>query len=276
MTLATPNILTAPERTLRLLSCNILAGASVQRYSDYVTRSVNAVLPGRSKLANLDSLAELLHEFDVVGLQEADAGSLRSGFLNQTRYIAEASGMPYWSHQPNRPMARVAHSANGLLSRIEPSEVIDYPLPGRIKGRGALFVRFGEGTEALVIVIAHLSLGAAARMGQLAFIGELLAPFPHAVLMGDLNTEPSSSEMRQLFSRTALQPPPVTTPTFPSWKPRRALDHILTSADIKLDRMWTLPRAFSDHLPLAAEIRLPLSLAQAAGAATTDEAAPRT
>lgn len=266
MTRFTPPSTLAPERTLRLLSCNILAGASVQRYTDYVTRSVNAVLPGRSKLENLDSLAELLHEFDVVGLQEADAGSLRSGFLNQTRYIAEAAGMPFWSHQPNRPMARVAHSANGLLSRIEPTEVIDYPLPGRIKGRGALFVRFGEGTEALVVVIAHLSLGAAARMGQLGFIAELLAPYPHAVLMGDLNTEPTSPEMRRLFEKTALQMPTISTPTFPSWKPRRALDHILTSADIKLDRTWTLPRAFSDHLPLAAEIRLPLALAEAAGA----------
>jgi endonuclease/exonuclease/phosphatase family metal-dependent hydrolase len=266
MTRSSPNPSPAPERTLRLLSCNILAGASVQRYSDYVTRSVNAVLPGRSKLANLDSLAELLHEFDVVGLQEADAGSLRSGFLNQTRYIAEAAGMPFWSHQPNRPMARVAHSANGLLSRIEPTEVIDYPLPGRIKGRGALFVRFGEGPDALVMVVAHLSLGAAARMGQLAFIAELLAPYPHAVLMGDLNTEPTSPEMRVLFDKTALQMPIVNTLTFPSWKPRRALDHILTSADIKLERTWTLPRAFSDHLPLAAEIRLPLALAEAAGA----------
>lgn len=269
MTRFTPPSVIAPERTLRLLSCNILAGASVQRYSDYVTRSVNAVLPARSKLDNLDSLAQLLHEFDVVGLQEADAGSLRSGFLNQTRYIAEAAGMPYWSHQPNRPMARVAHSANGLLSRIEPSEVIDYPLPGRIKGRGALFVRFGTGTDALVVVIAHLSLGAAARMGQLGFIAELLAPFPHAVLMGDLNTEPTSPEMRRLFEKTALQAPAVSTPTFPSWKPRRALDHILTSADITLDRTWTLPRAFSDHLPLAAEIRLPLALAEAAGALPT-------
>ena len=268
MTRFTPPSILAPERTLRLLSCNILAGASVQRYTDYVTRSVNAVLPGRSKLENLDSLAELLHEFDVVGLQEADAGSLRSGFLNQTRYIAEAAGMPFWSHQPNRPMARVAHSANGLLSRIEPTEVIDYPLPGRIKGRGALFVRFGTGTEALVVVIAHLSLGAAARMGQLGFIAELLAPYPHAVLMGDLNTEPTSPEMQRLFEKTALQMPAISTPTFPSWKPRRALDHILTSADIKLDRTWTLPRAFSDHLPLAAEIRLPLALAEAAGAAT--------
>jgi endonuclease/exonuclease/phosphatase family metal-dependent hydrolase len=258
-----PTPLPSDERTLRLLSCNILAGASVQRYSDYFTRSVNAVLPGPSKLANLDSLAELLHEFDVVGLQEADAGSLRSGFLNQTRYIAEAAGMPFWSHQPNRPMVRVAHSANGLVSRIEPTEVIDYPLPGRIKGRGALFVRFGEGEQGLVVVIAHLSLGAAARMGQLAFIAELLAPYRHAVLMGDLNTEPGSPEMRLLFDKTSLQPPPVPTLTFPSWKPRRALDHILTSGDIELQRTWTLPRAFSDHLPVAAEIRLPYALADA-------------
>jgi endonuclease/exonuclease/phosphatase family metal-dependent hydrolase len=260
MTRSSPNPSPAPERTLRLLSCNILAGASVQRYSDYVTRSVNAVLPGRSKLANLDSLAELLHEFDVVGLQEADAGSLRSGFLNQTRYIAEAAGMPFWSHQPNRPMARVAHSANGLLSRIEPTEVIDYPLPGRIKGRGALFVRFGEGPDALVMVVAHLSLGAAARMGQLAFIAELLAPYPHAVLMGDLNTEPHSVEMQQLFSKCGLQPPAQATPTFPSWKPRRALDHILTSSAIRVVKRWTLPQAFSDHLSLAAEIRLPANV----------------
>src|ERR1700754_3865443 len=153
MTRSSPNPSPAPERTLRLLSCNILAGASVQRYSDYVTRSVNAVLPGRAKLANLDSLAELLHEFDVVGLQEADAGSLRSGFLNQTRYLAETSGMPFWSHQPNRAMARLAHSANGLISRLEPTEVIDHPLPSRIPGRGALLARFGTGREALVVVV---------------------------------------------------------------------------------------------------------------------------
>lgn len=245
------------QHRLRLLSCNILAGGSVQRYSEYVTRSLSAVLPGRSKLENLDRLAELLSQFDVVGLQEADAGSLRSGFLNQTRYLAETSGMPYWSHQPNRAMARVAHSANGLISRFEPSSVLDYPLPSRIPGRGALLARFGEGPDALAVMIAHLSLSAPARARQLGFIAERLQDFPHAVLMGDLNTEEGSAEMRQLFTRCSLQPPAHTTPTFPSWKPRRSLDHILTSPAIHVDRIWTLPQTFSDHLALAAEIRLP-------------------
>ncbi|WP_199099600.1 endonuclease/exonuclease/phosphatase family protein [Dyella sp. ASV21] len=251
----------APERRLRLLSCNILAGASVQRYSEYLTRSLNAMLPGRSKLDNLDRLAEVLPQFDVIGLQEADAGSLRSGFLNQTRYLAEAAGMPFWSHQPNRAMARLAHSANGLISRLEPKSVLDYPLPSRIPGRGALLARFGEGNDALAVMIAHLSLSAPARAKQLGFIAEVLQDYPHAVLMGDLNTEVRSNEMRHLFARCSLVPPPHTTPTFPSWKPRRALDHILTSESIQLDKVWALPQAFSDHLPLAAEIRLPGHLA---------------
>ena len=245
------------ERRLRLLSCNILAGGSVQRYREYVTRSLTAMLPGRGKMDSLDKLAEVLPQFDVIGLQEADAGSLRSGFLNQTRYLAETAGMPYWSHQPNRSMAKLAHSANGLISRLEPHTVLDYPLPSRIPGRGALLAQFGEGENALAVMIAHLSLSAPARARQLGFIAELLQDFPHAVLMGDLNTESNSAEMHQLFNKCNLQPPTQPTPTFPSWKPRRALDHILTSPAIVLDKVWALPQAFSDHLPLAAEIRLP-------------------
>ena len=254
---AAPATAVPAERRLRLLSCNILAGGSVQRYREYVTRSLSAVLPGRSKMDNLDRLAEVLPQFDLIGLQEADAGSLRSGFLNQTRYLAETARMPFWSHQPNRPMAKLAHSANGLISRLEPHSVVDYPLPSRIPGRGALLAQFGEGDSALAVMIAHLSLSAPARARQLGFIAELLQDFPHAVLMGDLNTEPHSAEMRQLFSKCNLQPPMQPTPTFPSWKPRRALDHILTSPAVQLDKVWTLPQAFSDHLPLAAEIRLP-------------------
>jgi endonuclease/exonuclease/phosphatase family metal-dependent hydrolase len=69
-------------RRLNLLSCNILAGGSVKRYRDYVTHSWKHVLP-HGKRANLDGLARVIGDFDLVGLQEADAGSLRSGFLNR-------------------------------------------------------------------------------------------------------------------------------------------------------------------------------------------------
>ena len=250
---------------LRLLSCNILAGGSVTRYRDYVTQSWKHVLPMRGKRGNLDKFAKLLAEFDLVGLQEADAGSLRSGFVNQTEYLAEAAGFPYWSHQPNRKVAQFAASSNGLLTRIEPDEVLDYPLPSRIPGRGALWVRFGKKDRALIVVIAHLSLGAAARKRQLAFLAELMSHHDNVVLMGDLNCTAHSNELKPLFRHTALAPPAESSPaTFPSWRPRRAIDHILVSAGIEIENLWTLPHPVSDHLPLAAHVRLPLALNLAA------------
>jgi len=243
---------------LRLLSCNILAGGTVDRYRQYVTRGLTQVLPGVGKLANLDRLASLAAEFDLVGLQESDAGSLRSGFLNQTQYLAQAAGMPYWSDQPNRRVAKLARSANGLLSRLAPREVLDYPLPGRIPGRGALVAHFGQGRNALVVVVVHLSLGQQARTRQLGFLAELLQGHPHVVLMGDMNCTPQSPELEGLFRSTPLQPPEPVLPTYPSWRPHRAIDHILVTQEVKVIRRWTPESAFSDHLPVAIEACFPM------------------
>jgi len=215
-------------------------------------------LPARSKRGNLDNFANLLADFDLVGLQEADAGSLRSGFLNQTQYLAEAAGFAYWSHQPNRKVAQFAASSNGLLTRIEPAEVRDYPLPGRIPGRGALWARFGEGEHSLIVVIAHLALGPVARRRQFEFLAELIGQHPNVVLMGDLNCAAASAELKPLLDHTRLAPgPSPLPPTFPSWRPRRAIDHILTTTGLEIEHLWTLQHPVSDHLPLAALIRLP-------------------
>ncbi|MEP7041553.1 MAG: endonuclease/exonuclease/phosphatase family protein [Dokdonella sp.] len=249
---------TPPSRSLRVLSCNILAGGSVKRYRDYVTHSWKHVLP-TGKRANLDGLARVIGEFDLVGLQEADAGSLRSGFLNQTQYLAETANFPFWSHQPNRRVSRLATSSNGLLARWQPDEVLDYPLPGRIPGRGALWSRFGSGADALIVVVAHLSLGAVARARQLAFLAELIGQHAHAILMGDLNTPARGGEFDLLYARTTLQRPTEAPPTFPSWRPTRALDHILVSRALTVEKLWALPYPVSDHLPIAAQVRLPLA-----------------
>ena len=250
----------ADTRRLRLLSANIQAGSSTRRYSDYVTRSWSHAMPYGNKRVSLDSIAKMAGEHDIVGLQEADPGSLRSGFTNQTHYLAEQGGFDYWSHQPNRNVGRVASSANGLLSKLEPVEVSDHALPGRIGGRGVLMARFGDGDEGLVIAVAHLSLGATSRRSQLAFIAELLADHPHAVLMGDFNCLPDRPEMDLLYNRTHLRPPSFCVPTFPSWRPMRAIDHILVSDSLTIEHIEAIPAAFSDHLAVGMDIRVPLQL----------------
>lgn len=244
-------------RTLKLLSANIQAGSSTRRYSDYVTRSWSHALPAGNKRNSLNTIAQLASDHDIVGLQESDPGSLRSGFTNQTHYLAEQAGFDYWTHQPNRRMGGVASSANALLSRLEPVEVANHALPGRISGRGVLMARFGDGEEGLTIAVAHLSLGATSRRAQLAFIAELLSDHSHAVLMGDFNCMPDQPEMDVLYRHTRLQPPARNVPTFPSWRPERAIDHILVSEGLSYSGARALAAAQSDHLALALELEVP-------------------
>lgn len=245
-------------RRLRLLSANIQAGSSTRRYSDYVTRSWSHALPLGNKQDSLDAIAQLARDYHVVGLNEADPGSLRSGFTNQTHYLAERGGFEYWSHQPNRNLARVAGSANGLLSKREPQRIEFHALPGRIAGRGVLIANFGDGDDGFVVAVAHLSLGANSRKEQLRFIAGKLAPHKHAVLMGDFNCTVEQPEMQELFARSHLRPPRVAVPTFPSWRPQRAIDHILVGEGLQRGEGIALPAGNSDHLALALEIDVPL------------------
>ena len=229
-------------QTLRLLTANIQAGSSTRRYSDYVTRSWSHALPAGQKRSSLDAIAKLASGRDIVGLQEADPGSLRSGFTNQTHYLAERAGFNYWSHQPNRRMGGVASSANGLLSRLEPVEVQDHALPGRLGGRGVLVARFGDGDQGLTVAVAHLSLGMASRLSQLDFISDLLSDRP---------------EMRVLYHKTRLQPPSCNVLTFPSWGPDRAIDHILLTDNLKMVDTRAVAAAHSDHLAVEMEVQVP-------------------
>ena len=238
---------------LKLLSANIQAGSSTRRYTDYATRSWSHVLPMGNKRGMLDAIAQLAGRHDIVGLQEADPGSWRSGFTNQTHYLAEQGGFDYWTHQPNRRVGQFASSANGLLSMFEPLDIAVHPLPGRIAGRGVLVARFGDGASAWHLAVTHLSLGARSRQLQIGFLAELLQDHPRLVLMGDFNCDADAPEMRPLYRQTALEPPPQRVCTFPSWSPNRCLDHVLVGG-MKVHDYRAVPAAGSDHLAVAVEL----------------------
>lgn len=248
------------QRELRLLSFNIQAGTTTAKYRQYVTRSWRQVLPNNQRVANLDSISALIAGYDIVGLQEVDCGSLRSGFVNQAKYMATHAGFPWWTHQPNRRVGVIAHAGNGMLSRHEPDRVDEHRLPGAIPGRGALVVKFGTGKQALWVIVLHLALGRRARFQQLRYVAHLVAAHPFVVVMGDLNTGPESHEVEEFCARSGLVLPNGRPNTFPSWQPQRAIDHILVSRALDVLDYDVLPSQLSDHLPLAMTLRLPAEI----------------
>lgn len=240
---------------LRLLSFNIQVGNSTEGYRHYLTRGWQHLLPHRGRAGNLQKIGELLGDYDLVALQEADGGSHRSGYVNQVEHLAHLGAFPYWYQQLNRNLGRLAQHSNGVLSRLCPSLLEDHPLPGP-PGRGAILLRFGEGADALVVVMMHLSLGPRTRTRQLAYIRELIGGYRHQVLMGDMNTHATDLLQHSPLRDLGLLAPQVEA-TFPSWRPQRCLDHILLSPELVLERVRVLALPISDHLPVAVEIRLP-------------------
>ena len=256
-----------PGDSLRLLSFNIQVGIGTQRYRHYLTRGWQHLLPHRERAANLQRIGALLGGFDLVALQEVDGGSLRSDYVNQVEHLAQLGDFPFWYQQLNRNLGRLAQHSNGLLSRLQPSLLEDHPLPGP-RGRGAILLRFGEGAEALAVVMMHLALGARTRTRQLAYIRELLQGHRHHVLMGDMNTHAS-----ELLERSPLRDLGLVAPqsraTYPSWSPQRCIDHILLSPTLTLERMQVLDAPISDHLPVAVQIGLPAALRRSAASSPT-------
>jgi len=121
-------------------------------------------------------------------------------------------------------------------------------LPGRIPGRGALVVDLAGESSVLTVAVAHLALGRRDRLSQMDFLSDVLGDSEQAVLMGDMNCSASSPEFELLNRRCGLVPAgEESSRTFPSWRPVRAIDHILVSPQIGVERCEVLQHTYSDH-----------------------------
>ncbi len=265
-----PTLPHAPPERIRVMSYNIQGGIETSRYRHYVTRGWKHFLPDARRQDNLDRMGGWVEGHDFVGLQEVDAGSFRTGFINQVEYLAYKADFPYWYFQTNRNMGRFAQHSNGILSRFRPIGVQEHRLPGVIPGRGALHIRFGSEQEALHLVLVHLALGRRTRIMQMDYLADLANAHRHVIIMGDLNCRSESPELRRLCRKTDLTEPVHGLHTYPSWRPRRNIDHILVSSTLQVEEARVLDFPLSDHLPIAMELVLPSGLQAAFSAANPE------
>jgi len=246
----------APQR-LRLLSYNIQVGIRTERFRHYLTGGWKHVLPHDQRLRTLATVADQIRGYDIVAIQEADAGSRRTRFIGQVEYLARRAGYRWWGERTNRRLGRFAQHSIGALAQKTPERALTLALPGPVPGRGALELELGTGPGRLVVVIVHLALGRVTRRRQLDYVAERLAGVRHAVVMGDFNAPDDAPEMQRFFARTRLDEPTHRLNTWPAWRPRHNFDHILTSPALCVRRMQLLSATPSDHLPLAVELELP-------------------
>lgn len=247
--------------TVKLLSFNFQAAAETNSVHDYWRKAWHQVLPHPNKQLALQAFAQVAKEFDVIGLQEADRGSLRAGFRNQSEAIAALAGFAHVYGQANRELGWLFSSGNAILTRSA-GHAHNVALPGLFKegkahahartlrsGRGALVLE----SAGVRYVNVHLALVPAARMRQLAFLSEQLAKTALPTLVfGDFNCAASAPAVQQFCQTLGLRAADVGA-SFPSWAPAQAIDLILYSPHFQLQNTRVLPALASDHLAVSAE-----------------------
>jgi endonuclease/exonuclease/phosphatase family metal-dependent hydrolase len=244
---------------LNLISFNIQVGIKTAAYHHYLTRSWQHLIPHRQRTATLDRIANILQQFDIAALQEADGGSWRSNFINQVEYIAKQAEFPHWFQQTNRNIKPIAKHSNGLLSRLAPHQVEYHKLPGLLPGRGAMVMKIGQ-QEPLFIIVLHLALGSKTQAAQLGYIQKLIQGAKHVIIMGDLNNHADQLLTHTPLAKLNFHSVNPLLHTFPSWQPQYGLDHILVSDSLQINKVAVLDTPISDHLPIAMQVQLPYKI----------------
>lgn len=205
--------------------------------------------------ANLLNIITFIREQkpDIVGLTEVDAGSFRSRHKNQAQVIAEALGHyhVYQSKYANSSFARrmpvMGKQVNAFLTNFD---VHRRKFHYFNQGFKRLVIELE--LENLVIFLVHLSLSFRTRHNQLNDLFTMLQNVGKpCIVAGDFNAFWGDREIRLFMAATRLTSVfPFGQPSFPSWAPRRQLDFILHTPEVKV-RNFSIPRVtYSDHLPL--------------------------
>lgn len=232
---------------MKLVLLNIQSGRATTRgYWEYFRR--------RRKTRTLGRIAEFLRTEGaaLAALCEIDAGSARTGGIDQVSYLSSHTSLVHHAFFPTFVVGELANQGNSLHSLFPIVGTRNHLLPGIGEPRYLSEARVRMEGEEFTVFVTHLSLRLHVRRSQLEAIrdriNEMRGP---VILAGDFNV---ALEDELEFLETTRLSRVVSGRTFPSWKPRKALDHVFFSDDFSVRESHVHDQdLFSDHLPLVVE-----------------------
>jgi len=212
---------------------------------------------------------------DILGLMEIDAGTVRFRKMSSTKAFSKNLEMHYIAAKTKyarKSIYKVLNytpiirkNANAILSK---QPLFDTRYISFSKGVKRLVIQTKlkvaiEGSVVeLYLFAVHLSLRRKTRIIQLRELTQLLnACDGSKIVFGDFNIFKGLLELDYLLDNSnminALDfAKEKNVNTFPSWKPKRHVDHILVSPDVKVKNYEVLDVNFSDHLPVMIDFEL--------------------
>jgi len=239
---------------IKVLAINIEAGVNNSKgYFGYLATIVKNFFPHSNE--PLYTLAEYIkrENIDIAALTEIDGGSFRTKHISQLKILSNLTGLMNNSFNPTYRFGKIINQGDGLLSRFPEHNREYYKLQGK-HPRYLEFATTDIDKKKIKIIVTHLSLGHRIRIKELKQIASVLSHTDTPkILMGDFNT--GNPEELNIIKQTGLIPVHDNN-TFPSWKPKKSIDHIFVSPEFEIVRTFICPLKISDHLGIVAELKI--------------------
>ncbi|MBW2056451.1 MAG: endonuclease/exonuclease/phosphatase family protein [Deltaproteobacteria bacterium] len=196
---------------------------------------------------------------DIIGLLEVDSGSFRSDRCNQAEAIARA--MKYHHVYQSK------YSAASMAQKVPVLNKQGNAILTKQEIRSQRFHYFREGIKRLVIEVeldrvsiflVHLSVKFRHRQYQLQDLHGMVENVRKPVIVaGDFNVFWGDRELQLFLAATGLKNANGRgQPSHPSRSPRRQLDYIFHSPEVRVTG-FQIPRVrLSDHAPLVCDFEI--------------------
>lgn len=196
---------------------------------------------------------------DIVGLIEVDLGSFRTREINQAELLGKLTEnyyvyqSKYEENSGYMKVPMVKKHGNAFLSKMETKSRKFHYLD---KGMKKLVIEIETG--AVIVFLVHLALGGKTRLKQIVQLYKLIEgckkPF---IVAGDFNIFWGNEEIELFLKAGGLYNVNIhRKPTFPSWAPKKELDFILCSKEIKIKKYEVIRTILSDHLPILIDFEI--------------------
>lgn len=239
---------------MRFLLYNIAYGTGAPRSHAHGALTIHRYL--RSCRHHMKFLGRFVRKTDpdIVGLVEFDGGSFRTGGINHAAQFARTleHHYSYCSKYHRQSVARwlplLRHQGNALFSKQPMQASENHYLPLGFK-RLVMENKIGD----VHVFLIHLALNRHTREQQLKSVARFVPMSQEPVIMaGDFNTFEGTGELREFIRKTGLRSANSSgDPTYPAWDPRKQLDFILVSDNIRIRDFAVFSGIrLSDHLPL--------------------------
>jgi endonuclease/exonuclease/phosphatase family metal-dependent hydrolase len=203
--------------------------------------------------SSLDEVGDVLEgiDADVIALEEVDNGMGRTGHVDQSAVLAErlrAERVFAGSWEKDGGTYGVA-----LLSRVPIVAAERFWLPDTgMEPRAAIDATVCDGASPLRIVAAHSDFLPWAAAVHAEALADRVSDDDGALVMGDLNTSPTSDAIGSFFKR-GMKDVLAQFKDGPTFGGSVRLDYILTGRDV--EDAHIIESTASDHFPVAALLR---------------------